>query len=161
MIETVAAGEDRKAGGDGTIEKIGVGEAEHEASLNIAELRGEGQGFAEAEEIVGLVGESDERAGHAADAALQTDGLLALFLEFQREIDGALFLIALDLDGLVFLNAIEIVELVQAQDADFPGALVEELAFVEKKLAADDFVARSGVADEIDAADVGVLLLRG
>jgi len=83
LIETVAAGEEREAGGDGTVEKIGLGEAEHEAALNVAELRGEGESFAEAEKIVGLVGESDERAGQAADAALQTDGCLPFSLSFR------------------------------------------------------------------------------
>src|SRR6266850_1634791 len=158
LIETVAAGENREAGGDGAIEKIRLGEAEHEATLNVAELRGEGESFAEAEKIVGLIGKTNERAGQAADAALQTDGLLALFLEFQGKVDRTLFLIAFDLDGLVFLNTIEVIELVQTQDADFPGALVEELALVQKKLAADDFVAGGGVADKIDAADVILLL---
>src|SRR5882724_7963366 len=157
LIETVAAGEDREAGGDGTVEKIRLGEAEHEAALNVAELRGEGESFAEAEKIVGLIGKSDERAGQATDAALQTDGLLALFLELQGEVDSAFFLIAFDLDGLVFLDAIEVIELVQTQDADFPGALVEELALVEKKLAANDFVAGGGVADKIDAPDIILL----
>src|SRR6267154_1992965 len=157
LIETVAAGEDRKTGGDGAIEKVRLGEAEHEATLNVAELRREGESFAEAEKIVGLVGESDERAGQAADAALQTDGLLALFLELQGKVDCAFFLIAFDLAGLVFLDSIEVIELVQTQDADFPGALVEELALVEKKLAADDFVASRGVADKIDTTHVVLL----
>ncbi len=91
---------------------------------------------------------------------MQSDGLLAFFLQFQSEIDGAFFLIAFDLDGLVFLDAVEIIELIQAQNADFPGALVEELAFIEEEFAADDLVASGGVADEVDAANV-VLLLFG
>src|SRR6266852_6365864 len=157
LIETVAAGEERKTGRDGAIEKVGLGEAEHEAALNVAELRGEGESFAETEKIVGLIGESDEGAGQATDAALQTDGQLALFLELQGEVDSAFFLIAFDLDGLVFLDAIEVIELVQTEDADFPGALVEELTLIEKKLAADDFVAGGGVADKIDAPDVVLL----
>src|SRR6267154_392636 len=157
LIETVAAGEDREAGGDGAVEEIGLGEAEHEAALNVAELRGEGESFAEAEKIVGLIGKSDERAGQATDAALQTDGLLALFLELQGKVDCAFFLIAFDLAGLVFLDSIEVIELVQTQDADFPGALVEELALVETKLAADDFVASRGVADKIDTTHVILL----
>ena len=53
---------------------------------------------------------------------------------------------------------VEIIQLIQAQDADFPGALVEQLAFVDQQLAADDFVARGGVAAEIDAPDVILLL---
>src|SRR5882672_5636090 len=157
LVETVAAGEDRKTGRDGAIEKIGLGEAEHEAALNVAELSGEGESFAEAEKIVGLIGETDERAGQAADPALQTDRLLALFLELQSEIDSAFFLIALDLNRFVFLDAVEVIELVQTQDADFPGALVEKLALIEKKFAADDFVAGGGIADKIDAADVILL----
>jgi len=66
-------------------------------------------------------------------------------------------LIALDLNRFVFLDAVEVIELVQTQDADFPGALVEKLALIEKKFAADDFVAGGGVADKIDAADVILL----
>src|SRR6266436_3685122 len=116
LIETVAAGEDRKTGGDWAIEEVRLGKAEHEAALNVAELRGEGEGFAETEKIVGLIGETNERAGQSADAALQTDGLLALFLELQGKVDRALFLIALDLDGLVFLYSVEVIELVQTED---------------------------------------------
>jgi len=52
LVETVAAGEDRKTGRDGAIEKIGLGEAEHEAALNVAELSGEGESFAEAEKLL-------------------------------------------------------------------------------------------------------------
>jgi hypothetical protein len=63
LIETVPAGEERKPGGDGAIEKVWLGKAEHKAALNIAELRGEGERFAESKEIVRLIGESDERAG--------------------------------------------------------------------------------------------------
>ena len=63
---------------------------------------------------------------------MQTDGLLALFLELEVEIDGTFLGVAFDLNGLVFLDAFEVVELIQAEDADFPGALVEELSFVEE-----------------------------
>ena len=149
----------REAGGDGTIEEIGLGETELETALQVAELRGEGERFAETEEIVGLIGEADEAAGKTADAALQADGLLAFFFQLEVEIDGAFLGVALDLDGLVFFDALEIVELVEAEDADFPGALVEELAFVEKQFAANHFVASGGVAAEVDAADVVLLFL--
>ncbi len=88
---------------------------------------------------------------------MQSDGLLALFPQLQIEIDRAFFGVALDLDGFVFFDALEIVELVEAEDADFPGALVEKLAFIEKQFAADDFVASGGVAAEVDAADVILL----
>jgi len=42
-----------------------------------------------------------EAAGQAADAALQTDRLFALFLELEVDVDRAFFRVALDLRGLV------------------------------------------------------------
>ncbi len=39
------------------------------------------------------------------------------------------------------------------------SALVEQLAFVDQQFAADDFVARGGVAAEVDAPHVVLLLL--
>src|SRR5262249_8774745 len=111
LVEIVAAAENRKAGGDRTIEEVGLGEAEHEAALQVAELRGERERFAEAEEVVGLIGQADEGAGQSADAALQADRLFAFFLQLEIEIDGAFFCVALDLDGFVFFDALEVVEL--------------------------------------------------
>ena len=151
--------EDGEAGGDGAVEQIRLREAEHEAALQVAELRGEGQSFAEAQEVVGLIGKANEGACQSADATLQADGLLALFLKLEIEIDGPFFGIALDLDGLIFLNALEVVQLVETQNAELPEALVEKLAFVEQQLAANDFVAGGGVAAEVDATNVVLLLL--
>src|SRR5882724_7547316 len=67
--------------------------------------------------------------------------------------------VAFDFDSLVFFNAIEIIQLVKAKNADFPGALVEELAFIDQQLAANYLVPRGGVSAEIDSPDVILFLL--
>src|SRR5208337_2849233 len=92
-----------------------------------------------------------------ADAPLQANRLLALFLQLQQQVDGAVFRVALDLRGLVRIQLVEIVQLVQPQNTDFPCVLVEERAFVKQQLAPDDFVSRGGVSGEVDAADVVLL----
>ena len=106
-----------------------------------------------------MVGQADESARQAAHASLQTDRLLSLLVQFQEDIDRSVLGIALDFGRLIGIELVEVVELVQAQDADFPGAFVEELAFVNQQFAADDFVARGGVAAEIDAPHVILLAL--
>ena len=62
------------------------------------------------------------------------------------------FLIALDL-GVFGLEHFEIAELIQAKKADFPQAIVKEIAFIKKNFAANNLVASGGVAGEINAAD--------
>src|SRR5260370_18520835 len=149
MSKLVTAGENRKTRGNGPVKEIGLGESEKKTARRISELGGKGKCLGEGQEVVGLVGETDETAGEAADAALQADGLLAFFLEFQADVDGAFLLIALDLRGLVRFDSVKVVELVKAEDADFPQALIEQLAFVNQQLAAAHFVALGGVAADI------------
>src|SRR5260370_16688889 len=100
LIKLVTAGENRKTRGNGPVKEIGLGESEKETTRKISELGGKGKRLAEAQEVVGLVGETDETAGEAADAALQADGLLAFFLEFQAHVDCAFPFIPLDLRAL-------------------------------------------------------------
>ncbi len=80
-------------------------------------------------------------------------------LHLQGEIDGAgLFVeVAFGGIGIVGLELVEIAELVQAQQAEFPVARVVDLAFFQRNFAADDFVAGGGVALELDAAHVELL----
>ena len=125
LVVTVAARKEGEAGADRPVEKIWLGESKHKAALQTAELRGERKGFAQAEEIVGLIGQADEPAGESADAAVQADRLLALLLDLQIEVDRSFLRVALDFDGFVGFDAVEIIQLVEAKDADFPGALVE------------------------------------
>src|SRR5712692_164123 len=153
LVKLIAAGKNCEASGDGPVKQIRLGKTKHEGARQTSELRGEGQRFAKTQEIVGLIGEADEAAGQSTDAALQTDGLLALFLEFEGNVDIAFLGVALDFGGLVRFDFVEIVELIQTEDAQFPQALVEKLAFINHQLAANDFVTGGGVAAKIDAVD--------
>ncbi len=65
--------------------------------------------------------------------------------------------VLLDLGILLGLQLLEILQLVQAQQAELPQVAVVDLAFFQRQLAADDLVARGGVALELDAADVELL----
>src|SRR5208282_5112106 len=118
-----------------------------------AELGGEIQGLAEAEKVVGLIVEADESAREAADPAVEADGLLPFFPHLQGDIDRALLRAALQIHVLVLLDDLEVVELIDPQNAELPEAVVEEVALVEQQLAADHLVARGGVAHKFDAAD--------
>ena len=103
----------------------------------------------------------DEAAGDAADAAVQADRVLAALLHLERDIHGVGLRIALDVGGFFLLQHFEIAELVEAQDAVVPQLGVEHVAFIEQDFAADDLIARGGVAGEIDAADEELLAFVG
>ena len=153
LVKLIAAGKNGETRGDRPVKQIRLGKTKHEGARQTPELRGEGQRFAKTQEVVGLIGEADEAAGQSTDTALQTDGLLAFFLEFESDVDIAFLGVAFDFGGLVRFDFVEIVELIQTEDAQFPQALVEELAFINHQLSANNFVTGGGVAFKIDAVD--------
>ena len=55
------------------------------------------------------------------------------------------------------LQGIEVVELIEAQQAQLPKVAVVDLAFLEKQLAANDEVAGDGVALKLDFETVNCL----
>ncbi len=121
-------------------------------------MSGERKRLSQAEEIVRLIGQADEPAGKSADATVQADRLLALLLDLQIEVDRAFLRVALDFDGFVGFDAVEVIELIQPEDADFPCPLVEQRPFIKQKFAPDDFIAGRCVTGEIDSPDVVLLL---
>ncbi len=114
-VVVVLLGKDLHAERDGLVAQVGLGKAERQVARKVADIGLDGEGFAEAEEVVGLVVEPDERAGQAGDAAVQADRVLALFLQLQQEVDGAVVGVLTGLDVGVGLEGLEVVELVQAQ----------------------------------------------
>src|SRR6266481_3296486 len=158
LVKLVTAGKNREAGRDRAVKEIGFGESEQEAARKVAELRGKSKSFAETQEVVGLIGKADEAAGQTTDTALQADRLFTLFLELEVDVNRTFFIVALDLRGLVGFDFVEVIELIEAQDAELPETLIEELALVDHQLAANDLVARGGVAAEVDAPDEILLL---
>src|SRR6266404_1958003 len=158
LVKLVAAGKNRESRGDRPVKQIGLGESEKEAAREIAELRRESQSFAKTQKVVGLIREADEAAGQAADTALQPDRLFALFLQLEVDVNRAIFIVAFDLRSLVRFDLVEVVELIEAEDAHLPQSLVEELAFINRQFAANYFVAGGGVPAEVDAPDEILLL---
>src|SRR5258708_11464621 len=129
LVEFVQRRKYGEAAADRPVKQVRLRESEHQVPLVLADLRGKGERFAESEEIVGLVGQADESAGQPADAALQPDGLLALFMELEQQVHRTLLLVALDFHGLVWVQLVKIIQLVDAQHAQLPPPLVEELPF--------------------------------
>src|SRR5882762_2295107 len=158
LIEVVAARKDCETGADRPVKQVRLGENKWSIALQIAYVGGKGERFAEAQEIIRLIGQADIAAGEAADAAGQTDGLLPFFLELEKNVHGALLDVALDF-GILGLDLLEVIELVEAQEAEFPQVVAEHVAFAQQQLAANHFIASSRVAAEFNPADEELLLL--
>ena len=122
--------------------------------LDVAEVALQAQCLAQAEEVIGLVVDAEECAGETADAAVEADGVLALFLDLEEQIDGAGFGVLVGLGVFFDLEWLEVLELVEAQQAVLPQLGVVDLALFEHQFAADDLVAGDGVALELDARHV-------
>src|SRR4029077_15270111 len=149
LVELIFVRENRESRRDRPVKQIRLRETAHQASLQVAELRGKRQRFAQAEEIVGLICQADESAIQSADTALQANGLFAFFFQLQQQVDSAVLGVALDFRGFVCFELGEVIQLIQAQDAQLPRTLVEQLSFVDQQLAANNLVARGGVAGEV------------
>ena len=143
--------EDLQAERDRLVAEVGLGKAEAEVPRQVADVGLYRQRLAETEEVVGLVVQADEGSRKAADTAVQADRVLALLLELQQQVDGVVVGVLTALGVLLGLERLEVVQLVQAQDRQLPELAVVDLAFFQQKLAADDLVARDGVARELDA----------
>ena len=102
--------------------------------------------FAQSQEVVGRIGEPHEASGDLGNASAELDGVLAALPDLQRQVDGMVVVIRLHIDGGVFLQRLEISQLVQAQDAQPPQVRVKRVAFVNQQFAADHLVAGGGVA---------------
>ena len=161
LVVIVFLREDRKADLDRAVEQIRLGEAERQNALAIADVGLHRQGLAQAEEVVGAVAEPDEGTRQSAHAAGQADAVLALLLHLESQVDGAVFFVQVALGdvGIVGLQLLEVPQLIKPQQAEFPKALVVNLAFLERDFAADHFVAGGGVAVEFDSPHVELLAL--
>ncbi len=112
--------EDLEAHIEGAVAEVGLGEAEHELPADVAQVALQAEGFAQAEEVVGLVVDAQERARQAADAAVHADGVLALLLHLEQQVHGAGLGILVGLGVLIHLERLEVLQLVQAQQAVLP-----------------------------------------
>src|SRR5581483_2949769 len=69
LVEVVTARVDREPELQRAVEQVRLGEAEKQVALAIADVGLNGERFAEAEEVIGLVVQADKRSGQTADAA--------------------------------------------------------------------------------------------
>ena len=143
--------------GDGPVgvEEVGVDVLELQELSDRRDLRGEAGGLPPAEQVVlrDLRGEDEALQRAEAGAHLEGAGGPLLHLHVDDDQIRGAALLGGDLDGLEEAQGLHplLAELL-------PGA-TEQLAFVEAQLAADDLVARLGVADDLDVLDVDLLPL--
>jgi len=93
--------EDLEADIEGLVAEIGLVEGEEQIARETAGVGLDTEGFAESEEVVGLIIEAEEGAGETADAAVESDGVLAFFLDLEKQIDGACFSVLVGLGVLL------------------------------------------------------------
>ncbi len=99
---------------------VGLREAEQELAAYVAEVALHAERLAQAEEVVGLVVDAEERARKAADAAIEADGVLALLLDLQQQVHGAGVCVLMRLGVLFDLERLEVLQLIQAKQAVLP-----------------------------------------
>ena len=79
-------------------------------------------------------------------------------LQLQTDVHRAGLCVLLEV-GVFRFERVEVVELIQPENAQFPQAVIENLALVEEQLAANHFIARGGIAGKFDAAHIVLFLL--
>ena len=153
-VEVLLVVVDLEADVERAIANVRLREAKEELAAYVAKVALQAERFAQAEEVVGLVVDAEERARQAADTAVQADRVLALFLDLQQQVHGSCVGILMGLRVLLDLERLEVLQLVEAQEAVLPQLRVVDLAFIQQQLAANYAVARDGVALELDARDI-------
>ena len=84
---------------------------------------------------------------------------LPFLMHFQRQVDLPVFLVQLLFRNvrIVRLELVEIRELIQAQQAEFPQSRIVDAAFFQRQFAANHFVARRRVSYELDSPHIKLL----
>jgi hypothetical protein len=99
-----------------TVERVGMGDSEHDVALQAPELRIERQRFALPQEVVGLVVEPHKTSRKAAHAPCKSNRVLALFLHLQIDVHRAVAIVRLHV-GIFRIELLKIVELIQPKNA--------------------------------------------
>ena len=100
---------DGKSDGDLAIQEVRLGKTKHNISLQCADVGLNRQRFSQAEEVVGGVTQTDEGACQSAYAAGKADLIFAFFVDFQSQIDQAIFFVQVALGhiGIIRLQLLE------------------------------------------------------
>src|SRR3989440_42545 len=91
---------------------------------------------------------SEERSTNARDTAVEGNLLPPFFADLDRDVDQALFFVGAKIGVLIFVDRIEVAELVQARDGIFKVLLIVNVALIDQHFAPQHVVAREGVTGE-------------
>ena len=154
-------GENRKAGLQRAIEQIGLGKTERQNALQVADVGLHAQGLAQAQEVVGAVVEPDEGPARPLTPPVRPMLFFPFSLTLRVRSTVPFFSsrwrsVTLGSSGFKLL---EEAQLIQPLQAELPQALVVNLAFLQRDLAADDLVASGGIALELDSPHIKLLAL--
>src|ERR1700722_7748272 len=141
------------------VKHVRLGETKADAACQVSDAGLYLKRFAETQKVVRRIVNADEGAFQPADAAVQPDAVLAFFLNLESEVDQPVFLVQFAVGDIriVRLQLVEVSQLIQAQQAQFPKPGVIDVALFERDLAADYLVTGRSVALEFDAANVELL----
>src|SRR5581483_10044073 len=126
LVEVELSGVNRESRLQRAVPQVGLGESELEIALAVTDVCADAESFPQAQKIVGLVSQADESSGQAADAAGEADAVLALFMDFQEEVHCASLFVeaAIGHVGIIRLQLLEVSQLIQAEQAEFPQTRV-------------------------------------
>src|SRR5207248_6970112 len=112
-----------------------------------------------AKQVVGGIVDTYKGPRQSTDAAGQANAVLALFLNFESQINSGILLVQSSFGdiGIIGLQLIEKSKLVETQETKLPGTVVVNLAFFQRQFATNHFVTRGGVALELDAPHMKLL----
>src|SRR5262249_31280712 len=97
LVEVILAAVHGEPQGERPVKHVGFGKAEEQDPGKTAYAGLNGKRFAQAQEVVGLVIQSDERAFQTAHASSKPDAVLAFLLDLDRQIHGGVLLVNLAL----------------------------------------------------------------
>src|SRR5215469_7045558 len=103
------------------------------------------------EEIEQGIGNS-EGAAELSAAALESDALLAYFLEANRDVGGVADVVELDVNVL-FENGLEVPGASKSGKADFQGVLIERVAFAERNATPNEAIVEFVQPLKLEAVD--------
>ena len=110
--ELLGVGKDGKARGDGPIFDVGFSKRKLERSLAIAGCEIDREYFTAAKQVVGRIIQPEEGSANPGNAAVERNLLPALLRDLDRHVHASFFVVGAKVDVLVFINRIEIAELI-------------------------------------------------
>src|SRR6185503_6805828 len=113
---------------------VRLGKRELERALAIACREVERKHFTTSEQVVRRVFQAEERTADTRNTTVERDLLATTLANLQRKIDSRFFIVCTAIDVFVFVDGIEVAELVELDDRVFPVRVVVDVAFIDEHL---------------------------